>query len=148
MAPALGLAPVSADDSIELLSRALAQLSTLMAGTTPEQRGWPTPCAGWDVSTLVDHLHSDVSRFIVAARGEQPDWRSPEAHIREDWVAEFSAVVGRALEFGGALLRPESRGPEGSGKVFGLEVPVSDDAPLDDRLAGWFGRRPDWGRTR
>jgi hypothetical protein len=33
-------------------------------------------------------------------------------------------------------------GEEGSGKAFGLEVPVPSDAPVHDRLAGFFGRDP------
>ena len=28
--------------------------------------------------------------------------------------------------------------------LFGVEVPVPDDAPVYDRLAGWFGRDPGW----
>jgi hypothetical protein len=39
------------------------------------------------------------------------------------------------------MLRPEFRGP---GKAFGVEVPVPDDAPAYERLAGWFGRNPGW----
>jgi hypothetical protein len=39
------------------------------------------------------------------------------------------------------MLRPEFRGPD---KAFGVEVPVPDDAPVYDRLAGWFGRDPGW----
>ena len=194
---------MTAEDSIDLLSRALGQVSTLIAGTTSEQRSWPTPCAGWDVSALADHLYGDISRFIVAARGDQPDWSSTDGHIEGDWTTEFSAaartlldtwraadlsapvpgvgggemplyrradmqitelaihawdldratrqsvdldpaVAGRALEFGRGMLRPEFRGPEGSGKAFGLEVSVGEDASIEDRLAGWFGRRPDW----
>jgi uncharacterized protein (TIGR03086 family) len=51
--------------------------------------------------------------------------------------------VGRmSLDWGRANLRPEFRGEEGSGKVFGPEVPVAEDAPLYDRLAGFFGRDP------
>ena len=30
----------------------------------------------------------------------------------------------------------------------GVEVPVPDDAPVYDRLAGWFGRDPGWTPTR
>jgi uncharacterized protein (TIGR03086 family) len=52
--------------------------------------------------------------------------------------------VGRlALDWGRANLKPEFRGEEASGKVFGPEVPVADDAPLYDRLAGFFGRNPE-----
>jgi len=48
----------------------------------------------------------------------------------------------RALTYGRQNLRPEFRG--GTGSTFGQEVPVPDDAPIYDRLAGWFGRNPDW----
>jgi len=47
-----------------------------------------------------------------------------------------------ALAWGHENLKPEYRGEEGSGKVFGIEVPVAEDAPLYDRLAGFFGRDP------
>jgi hypothetical protein len=39
-------------------------------------------------------------------------------------------------------LRPQFRGDEVSGMAFGPEVQVSDDAPVEDRLAAFFGRHP------
>lgn len=51
------------------------------------------------------------------------------------------AVAERALSWSRRMLQPEFRGP---GKAFGLEVPVRPGAPVYDRLAGWFGRDPDW----
>ncbi len=39
-------------------------------------------------------------------------------------------------------LVPELRGDEDGGYAFGPEVPVSDTAPLHDRLAAFFGRDP------
>ena len=48
------------------------------------------------------------------------------------------------LNWGHRMLKPEMRGP---GKAFGYEVPVADDAPVYDRLAGWFGRDPQWSAT-
>lgn len=56
----------------------------------------------------------------------------------------MSGVGERALAFGQQMLRPEFRGPAGSGKAFGPEVPVADNAAIYDRLAGWFGRDPAW----
>jgi uncharacterized protein (TIGR03086 family) len=55
------------------------------------------------------------------------------------------AVGALALEWGRANLSPQFRGDEASGKVFGLEVSVPDDAPLYDRVAGFFGRDPNAG---
>jgi hypothetical protein len=43
------------------------------------------------------------------------------------------------------MLRPQFRGPD---KAFGFEVPVSGEAPIYDRLAGWFGRDPAWSPDR
>ena len=52
-----------------------------------------------------------------------------------------SRLAEHALAWSVGMLRPEYRGP---GKAFGAEVPVPADAPIYDRLAGWFGRDPDW----
>jgi uncharacterized protein (TIGR03086 family) len=53
-----------------------------------------------------------------------------------------AGVGGVALEWGRANLLPQFRGDEASGKVFGPEVAVPDDAPLYDRVAAFFGRDP------
>lgn len=55
------------------------------------------------------------------------------------------AVAEHSLEWGRQMLRPEYRGPD---KAFGVEVAVPDDAPVYDRLAGWFGRDPRWTAPR
>jgi len=57
---------------------------------------------------------------------------------------ELDPELGQlALDWGRENLRPQFRGDEASGQVFGPEVPVREDAPLYDRLAAWFGRDPD-----
>jgi len=56
---------------------------------------------------------------------------------------DLDAGVGElALDWGRANLLPEFRGDEASGKVFGPEVAVPDDAALYERVAGFFGRDP------
>jgi uncharacterized protein (TIGR03086 family) len=58
---------------------------------------------------------------------------------------ELDPELGRvALEWGRENLKPQFRGDEESGKVFGTEVAVSEDAPVYEQLAGWFGRDPRW----
>ena len=55
----------------------------------------------------------------------------------------LNAEVGRmSLAWGRENLGPQFRGEEDDGMVFGSEVPVPDDAPIYDRLAGYFGRDP------
>lgn len=56
-------------------------------------------------------------------------------------------VGSYALEWARRNLRPEFRGSEESGMAFGHEVAVSEDAPVYDSLAGWFGRSPGWSRS-
>ncbi len=54
------------------------------------------------------------------------------------------ALAEHALAWSRRMLRPEYRGPD---RAFGAEVPVPDDAPAYDRMAGWFGRDPGWTPT-
>ena len=83
--------------------------------------------ASWQVHQAISDVA--VHAWDVAKATGQPTEMDPE--------------VGRvALEWGRENLTPEFRGDEASGKVFGPEVPVPDDAPLYDRLAGFFGRHP------
>jgi uncharacterized protein (TIGR03086 family) len=65
---------------------------------------------------------------LAKATGQSTDLDPELARFSLDWARES--------------LKPEFRGPEESGRSFGPEVPVAADAPLYDRLAGFFGRDP------
>jgi uncharacterized protein (TIGR03086 family) len=66
---------------------------------------------------------------IAKATGQSTDLDPELGQLALDWAREN--------------LKPQFRGDEDSGQAFGLEVPVPEDAPLHDRLAGFFGRNPD-----
>jgi uncharacterized protein (TIGR03086 family) len=97
---------------------------------------------------------ADLDRLVTGPGGEAPLRFRADQQITElavhDW--DLAKATGRptgldpalaehALRWSRQMLRPEFRGPD---KAFGLEVPVPDDAPAYDRLAGWFGRNPGW----
>jgi uncharacterized protein (TIGR03086 family) len=79
------------DDSVlGLLERALDQTTAVIAEIRPGQAALPTPCASWDVESLVRHLVTqDLPHFAVSARGETPDWTSPPGDLGPDWPAQF-----------------------------------------------------------
>ena len=97
---------------------------------------------------------ADLDQLVAGPGGEAPLRFRADHQITElavhDWdLARATgqqarldpAVAEHALRWSRQMLRPEFRGPD---KAFGLEVPVPDDAPAYDRLAGWFGRDPGW----
>lgn len=53
-------------------------------------------------------------------------------------------VAAYGLQWATRNLAAQFRGTEEEGKAFGPEVPVPADAPVYERLAGWFGRDPHW----
>ena len=102
-------------------------------------------------------LAADLDRPVSGPGGEAPLRARADQQITElavhDWdlakatgqPAELDpALAEHALRWSRGMLRPEFRGPD---KAFGVEVPVPDDAPVYDRLAGWFGRDPGWTST-
>jgi hypothetical protein len=138
---------MAATGSVDLLARTLAQTEAIIARVRPEQATLPTPCASWDVRTLVNHVVNDVRQFTVTAHGGQQiadlavhGWDIAKATGQP---TDLDPEVGQlALDWGRENLKPEFRGDEASGRSFGPEVAVAADAPLYDRLAGFFGRDP------
>jgi uncharacterized protein (TIGR03086 family) len=99
----------------------------------------------------------DLSQEIELAIG-----RVPKSFVVSQQISEFAvhswdlarATTQRvqfpaeaceaALAWAKAALLPKFRGDEASGKAFGPDVQVPDDAPPEDRLAAFFGRDPAW----
>ena len=79
-------------------------------------------------------VHQQLAEFathawdVATATGQKVAWN--------DQVGEA------ALAWARTALQPAMRGDEASGKTFGPEVEIPDDAPVYDRLAAFFGRTP------
>jgi len=91
---------------------------------------------------------------VTGPGGEAPLRFRADQQIAElamhDW--DLARATGQPAELDPALAehalplvpRHAAARVPGPDKAFGVEVPVADDAPVYDRLAGWFGRDPGW----
>ncbi|HZS13542.1 MAG TPA: TIGR03086 family metal-binding protein [Candidatus Dormibacteraeota bacterium] len=149
--------PCSGWDVSDLVGHVVYGLDNFTASARGEKPEWgrPRPPVEGDWSAA---FRTRAAALLDAWRSA-PEDRRPQAELQiteqavHSWdlaratghpAAELDAEVGeQALRHGRAMLKPEYRGAGGN-NAFGDEVPVPDDAPLYDRLAGWFGRDPAW----
>jgi len=118
----------------------------------PTAYGWTNRATSSSASAARHRSRTASAASAVPSAGESSKksncaltslWRYFVVAKATGQSTELDPEVGEtALAWGRENIKPEFRGEEGSGKVFGLEVPVSPDAPLYDRLAGFFGRDP------
>ncbi|MFC5907994.1 TIGR03086 family metal-binding protein [Streptacidiphilus monticola] len=91
-------------------------------------------------------LDEERQRFTLSQQAAElavHDWDLARATAQP--TASLDPELATAsLAWAQAALQPRFRGPEAEGKVFGTEVPLSVDAPIQDRLAAFFGRDPAW----
>ena len=59
---------------VVVLSRALDQAGDALAAVHADDLDRPTPCHGWTVRELADHLAAAPEHFLQLGRGEQVDW--------------------------------------------------------------------------
>ncbi|MEU6232283.1 TIGR03086 family metal-binding protein [Kitasatospora sp. NPDC047058] len=58
---------------LELHTRALELAAGVIGTVQPEQLVLPTPCSGWDLRRLLEHMVGQQRGFAAAARGAAPD---------------------------------------------------------------------------
>ena len=103
--------------------------ATLVAQVTDADLGRPTPCAGWDLAMLLEHMTTQHRGFAAAAAGRGADpavWQvTPGPAVVERYAAAAAEVI-TAFSAGDVLDRPFTL-PE-----FGT------DRPFPGRLAVGF----------
>ena len=137
-------------------------IAVARGGSGDWQAAWPELGDDWraqfdaGVAELLETWRAvDPSQSVMMPDGrEMPLRKRADQQVTEFCVHawDLAKATGQPIEFdepaaeyalswGHRFLQPDSRGP---GKAFGYEVPVPEDAPAYDRLAGWFGRDPEW----
>ncbi|WP_151526847.1 SRPBCC domain-containing protein [Serinicoccus kebangsaanensis] len=77
-----------------VLMSALAQLKELVrAGTDGEAAGMTTPCEGWDVRRLSEHLVTTTDAFTRGVRGEAVDWTASPQPVEGDVAQAFAQAA-------------------------------------------------------
>jgi uncharacterized protein (TIGR03086 family) len=61
-------------DLLDLDRRALETTAGFVRRTDSSQLGLPTPCTGWDVRALLDHVVGNNHLYAAAAAGQAVDW--------------------------------------------------------------------------
>jgi uncharacterized protein (TIGR03086 family) len=119
--------------SVELLQRAVDQLDGLIARIRPEQAELRTPCPGWDLRQLVNHIVYDVDLFTAMTRGAERG--SPDVdRIGDDWLGAYRSATG------GLISDWQARGTDGTLKTSLGEFPLTwavGQQMVDLAVHGW-----------
>ncbi|MER7751548.1 TIGR03086 family metal-binding protein [Kitasatospora sp. NPDC097643] len=105
---------------IELHAQSLELAAEVVDAVRPEQLDLPTPCAGWTLRRLLEHVVGQHQGFAAAARGAGPDLALfADAPVGEDPAgafrrtgAELTAAFHEAAAAGRGLWLPEIQGAE------------------------------------
>lgn len=139
-------------DLLDLDRRALVSTRRFLAGTTPAQLALPTPCAGWDVRALLDHVVGGNLLYAAAARGEPVDWSTRDGdrlgndpHGAYDRSTDAVTAAFAAVEATATLDMPFGRLPVGQAVAvhfvdvlthgWDLAVATGQHPELEDELA-------------
>jgi uncharacterized protein (TIGR03086 family) len=84
-------------DEIAALERAFDHTGAYVSKLTSAQRHDPTPCPGWDVDALLDHLLGVTAMFTDARNGRPLPEALPVGLAGDDPAAAYAAVVRDGL---------------------------------------------------
>jgi uncharacterized protein (TIGR03086 family) len=89
-------APADVDD-VDALEAALATTGALVAAIAPTQWSAPTPCAGWDVRTLTNHLVGGLRIFAAQLTGTDAGGEHEDDWLGDSPAATYNAAAAAVL---------------------------------------------------
>src|ERR1700742_2879870 len=72
-------------DPVEVYQRVVRRFTELVDGITAEQWAADTPCEGWTVRDLMDHVVVRDRRISATVGGGTPEPLAPDADLVEAW---------------------------------------------------------------
>jgi uncharacterized protein (TIGR03086 family) len=87
-----------ASEISELLRRARETAVPVVQGISEDQFPAATPCADYDVRTLLNHLFHVVVSFRGLARRERVDMGDPPDYLTGDWRSRFEVESDRTVQ--------------------------------------------------
>lgn len=122
------------------LQRSLEQAAVVLGSIGPEDLGRPTPCEGWDVRTLANHMLGSVRTFVTMLQGSPPGWHAPEdldSGFEDEMRVRGNVLVNLWRELGdGAMGNADIQAAEFAIHAWDLTVALGrDTATLDEPLA-------------
>ena len=132
--------PTVAEDPLAAFRAARQAVESVLDDATLAGTECDTPAGPVTAEQNIDQVVSDdlVLHGWDLARATGQDDTMDEADVARLWDAS-AAVPADLME---QFRTPGAFGP--GVEVYGPEVPVADDAPLQDRLLGFIGRDPGW----
>src|SRR6266545_1532041 len=130
----------SRGSNASLLAGAAAYAINCVSHVTPGVLSCPTPCAGWDLATLLRHVndsltavHEGIAAGHIRPRSADPGTGDQGMNL----VATFCDLASGLLQAVPPLVPPAARNT-----LFAAPLPVPPQASRSDQLIAWLGRNP------
>jgi uncharacterized protein (TIGR03086 family) len=81
------------EGAVELLDRSLAYTRVMLADVRPEQLDRATPCTGWTLRRLLEHMEDGLDAFTEAAAGRVEVDPVPRTSTRVDALREKACAL-------------------------------------------------------
>jgi uncharacterized protein (TIGR03086 family) len=91
------MTPPVPSDVVDRLAAALTTTGAIVAGIPATRWNDPTPCPGWDVRTLTNHLVGGLRIFTAQLTGTEPGGEHEDDWLGDHPVAAYTDAAGAVL---------------------------------------------------